>query len=552
MNKLKYLLAASIVLTMVLGCKKQVNLALDKTVMEVAAEGESFEVNLTCNGDWSITSSPEWINILPSSGNGDAVLRMAVGANNDTKSRTGVVMVTAKNNVVTLTVTQDSRQNSIVLTPSEINCGFDGGSFEVEVTSNCDWSVNIPVHWITCSSENGTNDGTVLFTVSPSVGEINVEREANVVFIGAHVEATLHVLQSGIVAMPIQVNPDQFVFDYVGGTEIVDVSCEGRWTAMAEADWISLSANAGDGDSNLTINVTENELFEVRSSFVTFTSETGNTVVLWVRQESAPDPHFLEVSPSSFLFGKEGGEQIIIVGCDTGWEFDFDNLWLSVSPQSGTGNATVTLTAAPNIYAEPRSSFVMIKSGEMVEQIIVNQEAGDEPFMASFEPAALYPVYSGGLQHLELTSNTNWQLESSDWITLLNSTGQGNASFDIVVDRNESPEARTGYVNALHNGQVLATVNVVQEGKPDVLETDITELNVRPEGGKYNIQVTSNQSWTVNSDVDWLQFEPQSGFGNKILIISVDSMMGARPRTGHIKLSGETGINVVITVNQLP
>ena len=132
----------------------------------------------------------------------------------------------------------------------------------------------------------------------------------------------------------------------------------------------------------------------------------------------------------------------------------------------------------------------------------------------------------------------------------MNSSGQGDASFDIIVDGNQDPEERVGFVKAVHGGQVLATLIVFQEGKPNILETDMTELDVRPEGGSYEIQVTANQSWTVNVDVDWIHSDLQSGFGNKVLTITVDPMMGARPRIGHIKLSGETGSLVVITVNQ--
>ena len=52
--------------------------------------------------------------------------------------------------------------------------------------------------------------------------------------------------------------------------------------------------------------------------------------------------------------------------------------------------------------------------------------------------------------------------------------------------------------------------------------------------------------------MDWISFDPASGFGNKILTITVDAMPGVRPRTGHVKLSGETGIQVIVTVNQHP
>ena len=186
----------------------------------------------------------------------------------------------------------------------------------------------------------------------------------------------------------------------------------------------------------------------------------------------------------------------------------------------------------------------------MHEQFTVNQAPGDVPIYADFEPDTLFVSSNGGIQHVQLTSNTTWQLQASEWITLLTSSGQGDANVDFVVDLNSGYEERVGYVNVVHNGQELGSLVIVQEGKVDILETDITYLDVRPEGGQYSIQVTANQSWAVNIDVDWIHCEPMSGYGNKTLTLTVDPMPSSLPRSGHIKLGGSTGMMVIITVDQ--
>ena len=105
-------------------------------------------------------------------------------------------------------------------------------------------------------------------------------------------------------------------------------------------------------------------------------------------------------------------------------------------------------------------------------------------------------------------------------------------------------------MKAMHNGQLLATLIVVQEGKPNLLEPDITHLDVRPEGGDFEIQVTANQAWRVVSNEDWLHCDPQNGFANGSFTITVDPLPSPRARTGYVKLNGETGIEVIITVDQ--
>jgi hypothetical protein len=151
---------------------------------------------------------------------------------------------------------------------------------------------------------------------------------------------------------------------------------------------------------------------------------------------------------------------------------------------------------------------------------------------------------------VELTSNASWTLEASDWITLVVTSGEGNASFDIIVNSNSNPEERIGFVNIIHGSLVLDALVVVQEGRQDILEVDIAEMDVRPEGGEFIVHVTSNQSWTVGSDVDWAHYNPTGGFGNKDVTITIDPMPGLSPRTGHVKFSGSSGNEVTVTISQ--
>jgi hypothetical protein len=297
--------------------------------------------------------------------------------------------------------------------------------------------------------------------------------------------------------------------------------------------------------------VDENPIYINRAALVRFTTAGGVHAVLTVIQEASPDPHFLEVSPLEFEFGKEGGEMEITIGCDTDWEFDLSCPWLSLSQPSGTGNATVVLTAEPNGLNEPRSFEFYIKSGELFSRLHVSQAAGDEPVFAAFDTDTLYVEYTGGIQHVQLTSNTSWYLQVSDWIDLMTVTsGDGDASFTIVVDNNLVPQDRVGFVNAIHEGQVLATLVIVQEGLQNILETDITQIDARPEGGDYVIHVTANQNWTVATNETWIHCNPQSGFANGSFTITVDALPSPRPRTGYVKVSGSTGAQVMITVDQ--
>lgn len=553
MKTLKCFLLVAAVALSIIGCRKPVEVSFATDTQELDVQGGSVEVALKSNGEWTLSSTAEWITISPMSGNGDAMLTLTAEANTAEESRSAEIKASTKDNTATLTLTQGAApqpQHYITVTPQEYQCGSAGGEFTVEVLSNIDWIITAP-QWISHEVTEGSDNATVTLTVSAIDGDFGGMREADVVFGSLLASASIRVVQTEDPVLGIEIAPHSLDFVCTGETKTVAVTTEDAWTASSMAEWVTLSQNEGQGDAEVSVTLGENPLYTERQTSVMFTTAGGIQAMLNIRQEASPDPHFLEASPLEFQFAKEGGESEITIGCDTDWQFDMDCEWLSLSQLSGTGNAVVVLTATANIINEPRTMSFHIKSGALNYQFDVRQEAGEEPLVASFDMDTLYVDYTGGVRSLQLTSNTTWMIQTSSWISMYAGTsGQGDALLNIVVDSNADPDDRLGYVNAVHNGQVLASLPVVQEGKPNILETDYTEIEVRPEGGDYVIQVTANQSWTVAVDVAWLHCNPQGGFGNGTFTITVDALSSPRPRTGHVKVSGSTGIEVMITIIQ--
>ena len=558
MKHLKYYLLVAVVALSIVGCRKTIEVSFENVPQELEAQGGTIELALKSNGEWVIGSTVDWIAIEPMSGNGDATLTLTALANTTGELRSAQITATTKDNTAVMNVTQKAEENYyLIVTPEEIVCGEEGGEFTVVVSSNVEWNVFAP-DWISCSVAGGSNDSTIILTVSP-MGDGLEESRMGDVFFGRSLVSTgansvtdkIHVVQTADPILGIELTPNDLHFECMGETKTVFVSTEDSWTATAEDDWVTLSQAQGQGDAEISVSVNENPVFVDRRSIVHFTTAGGVQTALIIRQSAAIDPHFLEVSPLAFEFGKEGGEQEITIGCDTDWLFFIDCDWLSLSQLSGTGNTRVVLTAEQNELNEPRSTEFAIKSDGLFYELTVNQAAGDAPLVTYFDPDSLFVMYSGGIQHVQLNSNVSWQLQTSDWISMISpASGEGNASFDIIVNSHSDPEDRIGYVRAIHDGQVKATLVVVQEGKPDILETDVTSIDVRPEGGDFVVHVTANQSWTTKVNTEWMQCVPVGGFNNGSFTIRVESMPSTEPRTGQIKVVGSMGSVVVITVNQ--
>lgn len=560
MRKLNILFVLASVLMLAAGCGKKVNVAFTSSSVHVAAEGGDVLASLTSNGDWKVDSRPEWLTVSPTYGSGDTPLTLTVSANPDQVERVGEVKVSAKDNTATLVVTQAAAtppvvvEEFITITPDHYQCGEGGGEFNVTVSSNIAWTVSGVPDWMTCTPLEGTGEAVVTLTVSAIAGEITGVREVDLIIGNQDAYQVLHVVQSPEPQIPISVTPNAFEIVCQGDVKTVAVSCEGAWSASANVDWVTLNQTQGEGDAEVVITVAENQEFTPREASVVFVSPSDLTAFVSIHQAAAPepDPHYLEVSPLSLQFSKQGGSQEISISCDDLWKIEFNADWLTASEMLGTGDATVVLTAAPNTILEPRSCIMTVVSESLSQRVAVLQEAGDEVVYVTLEPDTLSVSYTGATSVMvSVTSNTTWNLQASSWITNLPGyMMQGDATLYLIVDVNSSPAPRYGFVRALHNGEVVAEVIVFQDGKPDLLETDVTEVEVGPEGGDFIIHVTSNQNWVVASDVLWMTCTPTSGFGNGDIRVTVDAMMGTRPRTGHIQLKAESGRTVIVTFNQ--
>ena len=550
MKNLKYLLFVAAVAFAIVGCRKPVDVSFAVATQEMEAAGGSVEVALNSNGEWTIESTAEWLTVSPMSGSGNATLTLTAQANATEDSRSAQIKAITKDNAATMNLTQNALEYYLTVSPKVIQCGSNGGEFTVSVSSNVDWEVGLP-QWISSTVTHGSDNATVTLTVMPIDGEMADSREGDVFFGNSSYGDIVHVIQTVDPILSIDVRPKNLEFVSAGETKSVFVFTEDSWSATVDVDWVTLSKTEGQGNGEVSVTLGENPEYVQRQTTVVFTSGGNMTAFLSISQEALPDPHFLEVSPQSFSFGKEGGEQTLTIACDTEWKIEMGVDWLSLSETMGTGNATLTLTAAPNNISEPRDVVFAVDSEGLSCRIEVTQEAGDEPVWASFAMDTLFVAYAGGTTAVELTSNTLWSLQASSWVSNLpNYPTQGDAMIYPIFDNNSSETPRYGFIKALHNGQVLAEMVVAQEGKPDLLETDVTEIEVGPEGGVFIIHVNSNQSWSALTDVMWMHCDPTAGFGNGDIKLTVDAMMSTRPRIGYIQLKAASGKLVEITVNQ--
>ena len=554
MNKLKNLLTLAFLLLMLVGCKKEAVIKFTTASVTIAAEGGETQAVLTSNGEWTVDSHPEWLTVSPMYGSGDTPLTLFVYPNQG-EERSGQIKVATKDHTATLNVTQAAFAPYIRLVPNEIQCPRIGGVFQVEIQSNIEWNLSQPPTWISSNVLSGTNNEVITLTIAAIEGDINESREATLIVAGDNMLIPLKIFQTTELGYTFNVNPINLEMDYVGGTATLSITSDVNWSATTEADWIGLSPASGNANAEVTVTVAENESLESREAYIQFTNAvpggTTHTTNVMVRQEAAPDPHFLEVSPEEITFAGEGGSAQITVECDTDWTaISIDEVWVTiVSGESGNGNGTIVIQASPNPSFLERNSEVVVKSGELKKEVIIHQEGNGIPPEITLLPDTLYFSPEGSVENITVNANVSWVLNSPNWVLLPQSSGTGNALVGAIVEKNPTSERREGLILGTNGGITLGQLVVIQEGRVPYLEVDNTELTFGPQGGEVTVNVSSNQSWIVSKGANWLHYTPDSGYYNGQIQITVDPMMTHSREADIYVVGGEEGL-VIIKVIQ--
>lgn len=513
-------------------------------------------VELKSNGDWTIDSISEWLMVSPISGKGDATLTLVAQPNTSPQVRSVIIQASTKDNSASLTISQEGgsvpdNPSNIVLAPSSINCGHEGGKFLVAIHTQMTWTAAGIPDWVTCSAVEGEGDAEVIVTVMPF--NEGSSREANVEFGDGNTGALLQIKQTGVVNPEhyLALIPRELQMVCTGDSKVIAIECDEAWNVTNDTDWVAFDKTEGEGDEEVIVTVSENPLYEMRQAEIEFRSVSGNSVILVVSQEASPNPHFLNVSPLTLNFGKQGGSLNVAVECDADWRVDYnDSGWLSISTNLGTGSEAMVVTALPNVFEEVREATINVVSATLSRTISVIQEAGDEPGWANVTPDSLFSTYVGGAKSISITSNCPWTITKPSWITMPVTSGIGDAILDMMVDVNTQNTVRIGIITIQHGSEILAEVVVVQAGVSSILVTDVSEINLPAVGGVKYFHLTANQTWMIRNTATWFDCNPMEGYGNKEISVKAGPLESSEPREAVILIRGDMGETISVTVKQ--
>ena len=412
-----------------------------------------FVVQTATACPWTATTTTPWITITPAraSGSGTTTVSYSMTANPGTSERIGTITVNGQVH----TVTQFGTACSFSVVPSTFGAPAVGGVAEVAVdvsAAGCAWNASSASLALLPSS--GTTGRRVSVTVPPNTDPLSRVLTAT---IAGH---TVTVNQTGIGCL-VSLSPDVATMVSNGGQGSVTIATPAgcSYSTLTGPSWITVtSGDTGTGPGTLVFSVDPNSMTESRSGTLTIGGQPFQ-----ITQEALACSVTVQTSNLGSPYGSTGGVGTIGVstnGANCAWSASSSIPWATLTPASGTGNATVGIAVSSNASSPSSRGGSVTINGQTVNI----SQAGTVCTYTLQSQAGSVPG-SGGAGSVGVISAPacTWAAATSnpDWLTITSSGNIGTSDVRFSALANTSQNQRIGTLTVA--GQ---SYSVTQAGAP--------------------------------------------------------------------------------------
>lgn len=368
------------------------------------------------------------------------------------------------------------------------------------------------------------------------------------------------------------VQPTSLSFGFNASSKQLTINSNYPWTYVSgETSWCTIDTKSGDGADTINVSVTENtSTSQTRSATLLFKNEKGLEGRVTVSQE-VHEAYTVSVQPTSVTLQKASGSQAsITISANQGWSISGTPAWATLSKSSGTGNDTVTITAASeNTSTDERSATLTITGSQSGSATVTLKQNATE-VVWSVSPESISIEADDTSDHaLTVTSNTSWTITGyPDWVQVSKSSGTGNDTVNVKAKSEYTGDTQRSGTIAFKNARG-STINVtITQSAATITYSDVTvsisygeDVNAAGSNSVTPV-VTYSQTWGYNGSTTGggtittggsLTFEKTSGNGTvdtsngKVGASSKGTTVSERTEAATVKvtvsLNGKKGNN---------
>ena len=437
------------------------------------AQGEQ-SVSFTTNTNWTLsiaatTGGSTWCKASATSGSkGTANVKFTVTENTDYDDRSVSVTIKAGTTSKTFTITQKGA-DALLVTTKKYEVAQAGGKIEVEVKANIEYQLAVSEtakDWIKETQSKSRALTTKKHTFEIAENEEVEKREGEITIKSGDKVETVKVYQAGGAVLLLSKN--EFTVSDAGETISVDIKSNVEYgVQMPDVDWIKDEAsNRGMSSHTLKYVIEPNEGYDSRSAEIIFydqNSELKDTLKIVQAQKDA-----IVISKKEYEVEAEGDTIEVELNSNIDYEILIPDTCSWIKEQLGSRgliNSKHYFIVEKNETQNNRNGVILISSEILTDTIYVNQRTVS-PLLSK---QRRYEIgHMGGRIDVDYINNINYRNES-DWMSISTVYDSFRKYLAIHVEENLSLDRREGKLLILHNKQVVDTLTIVQEAKPNII-----------------------------------------------------------------------------------
>ena len=342
------------------------------------------------------------------------------------------------------------------------------------------------------------------------------------------------------------------LLDTSGGTVTLHFTATADWKAtvgnIRAVGWITISPASGKaGEASVTISVAANNGTDERSASVFLEcGDTRETIVVSQKQKDA-----LIVSQQNYELSAGEADIEVEVEANVTFEVEVSDTWIEQISTRSLEKSVLAFRILANDGYNKRSGSIVINSGELRETVHIYQE-GREKEVLLLSDDLVEVGAGGGTVDVQLQSSVSYICKPEaeyTWVSEPASRAVSTHTLHFEVQPNDTydeREARFIFVNETESVSDTLTIRqyavneILVPSEPVVCEAD---------AGTFSIEINTNISYDVKTDVDWLKQVASRGLKQFTLYFSVEENTETAMREGNIIVTGN-GVERTVKVLQ--
>jgi hypothetical protein len=228
------------------------------------------------------------------------------------------------------------------------------------------------------------------------------------------------------------------------------------------------------------------------------------------KEDEQTDLPILQVDKTTITATQAAGTYAIAVTANVAWAAVASQPFVTPTPASGTGNATINITVTANEGLDVRNATIIVSANGVESKTITVTQPGTSPMLTVSPETLTFPA-DGNDQAVAITANVAWTATVTgadggevDWLSVDPAEGTTSAELTITAGANIEM-ARAATITFSATGVTPQTIAVTQDGV--TLEVSKTSIaidadGIRRLGQDSNIYDTitvtsSNAGWTI-------------------------------------------------------